>query len=57
MALLPGGIKIKTGKLRGIESQGMMCSIDELGLKKKIILRQLKMEFIFYPKNILWEQI
>lgn len=27
----PGGIKIKTGKLRGIQSCGMMCSIEELG--------------------------
>lgn len=26
-----GGIKIKKGKLRGIESNGMMCSIEELG--------------------------
>ncbi len=26
-----GGIKIKKGKLRGIESRGMMCSIEELG--------------------------
>lgn len=26
-----GGIKIKKGKLRGVESNGMMCSIDELG--------------------------
>ena len=26
-----GGIKIKKGKLRGIESDGMMCSIEELG--------------------------
>ena len=26
-----GGVKIKKGKLRGIESFGMMCSIDELG--------------------------
>lgn len=25
------GIKIKAGKLRGIESNGMMCSIEELG--------------------------
>ena len=25
------GIKIKAGKLRGIESDGMMCSIEELG--------------------------
>lgn len=27
----PGGVKIKKGKLRGIESFGMMCSIEELG--------------------------
>ena len=26
-----GGIKIKKGKLRGVESNGMMCSIGELG--------------------------
>ena len=31
-AKLPGGIEIKTGKLRGIESCGMMCSVGELGL-------------------------
>lgn len=29
--LTPGGIKIKKGKLRGVESFGMMCSIEELG--------------------------
>ena len=27
----PGGVKIKKGKLRGIESNGMLCSIEELG--------------------------
>ena len=26
-----GGIKIKKGKLRGVESNGMLCSIEELG--------------------------
>ena len=31
-AVLPGGIKIKVGKLRGVESEGMMCSAKELGL-------------------------
>ncbi len=31
-AKLPGGIEIKTGKLRGVESCGMMCSVGELGL-------------------------
>jgi len=29
---LPDGTKIKRGKLRGIESNGMLCSPDELGL-------------------------
>lgn len=27
----PGGVKIKKGKLRGVESNGMLCSIEELG--------------------------
>lgn len=31
---LPGGIKIKKTKLRGVESNGMMCSIQELNLTK-----------------------
>lgn len=29
---LPGGIKIKKGKLRGVESNGMLCSLGELSL-------------------------
>ena len=29
---LPGGVKIKKGSLRGVESCGMMCSVGELGL-------------------------
>ncbi|MDR1564674.1 MAG: phenylalanine--tRNA ligase subunit beta [Oscillospiraceae bacterium] len=29
---LAGGIKIKKGKLRGVESHGMFCSLKELGL-------------------------
>ena len=29
---LPNGVKIKKGKLRGIDSCGMMCSVGELGL-------------------------
>ena len=31
-SLLPGGKKIKKGKLRGVESNGMLCSLGELGL-------------------------
>ena len=29
---LPNGVKIKKGKLRGVVSNGMMCSLGELGL-------------------------
>lgn len=29
---LPGGVHIKKGKLRGVESNGMLCSLGELGL-------------------------
>ena len=31
-AKLPGGVKIKKGKLRGVVSEGMLCSSEELGV-------------------------
>ena len=30
--VMPSGMKIKKGKLRGVESQGMLCSGSELGV-------------------------
>jgi phenylalanyl-tRNA synthetase beta chain len=33
---LPGGMKIKKGKLRGVESNGMLCSAGELGFDDKV---------------------
>jgi phenylalanyl-tRNA synthetase beta chain len=33
-AVLPGGKEIHSGKLRGVLSQGMMCSLSELSLTK-----------------------
>ncbi|MDR3085021.1 MAG: phenylalanine--tRNA ligase subunit beta [Christensenellaceae bacterium] len=35
-SLLPGGVKIKKGKLRGENSNGMMCSGEELGVPKEV---------------------
>lgn len=34
-ALLPGNLKIKKSKIRGVESNGMICSLDELGIDRK----------------------
>lgn len=36
-AVLPGNFKIKKVKLRGIESNGMICSLQELGVKEKFV--------------------
>lgn len=33
---LPGGVKIKKGKLRGVVSNGMMCSGEELGVPQEV---------------------
>ncbi|MBE6989609.1 MAG: phenylalanine--tRNA ligase subunit beta [Ruminococcaceae bacterium] len=34
-ALLPGGKTIRAGKLRGVDSNGMLCSFAELGLEQR----------------------
>ncbi len=39
-AKLPGDVKIKRTKLRGIESMGMICSSKELGLDEKLLPKE-----------------
>ena len=41
-AKLPGGIEIKKGMIRGKESNGMICSIEELGLESKFLKEEDK---------------
>ena len=36
-ATLPGDFKIKKGKIRGVESNGMLCSHDELGISEEVL--------------------
>ncbi len=50
-ASLPGGVKIKTGKLRGVESCGMMCSIGELNLTKEEYPEQIEHGIMILPKE------
>ncbi|PRX42310.1 phenylalanyl-tRNA synthetase beta subunit [Planifilum fimeticola] len=40
-AELPGDVRIKRAKLRGVESQGMICSAGELGLPEKLLPKEL----------------
>ena len=37
---LPGGVKIKRSKLRGVESNGMLCSAHELGFDDSVLLSE-----------------
>lgn len=34
---MPGDVKIKKGSIRGEESNGMLCSLTELGLENKFL--------------------
>lgn len=36
-ARLPGGVKIKKAKMRGVESNGMICSLQELGVEGRVV--------------------
>lgn len=49
---LPGGIKIKNGKLRGVDSCGMMCSIGELGLSLSDYPNQIEHGIMILPKEM-----
>ncbi len=46
-----GGVKIKKGKLRGIESRGMMCSIEELGSNKDMYPEAPEEGIYIFPED------
>ena len=47
----PGGIEIKKGKLRGIESCGMMCSIEELGSTREMYPEAPEYGIYIFPED------
>jgi phenylalanyl-tRNA synthetase beta chain len=50
-AKLPGGLDIKRAKLRGVESQGMICSARELGINDKLLSKEQQAGILVLPAD------
>lgn len=48
---LAGGVEIKTGNLRGVESEGMLCSLEELGYETSVIPKEAKDGIFIFPQE------
>ncbi|MTW84252.1 phenylalanine--tRNA ligase subunit beta [Virgibacillus dakarensis] len=51
-AVLPGNFKIKKVKLRGIESNGMICSLQELGIQDKYVPKDVADGIFVFPDDV-----
>ncbi|MEX1031590.1 MAG: phenylalanine--tRNA ligase subunit beta [Paenibacillaceae bacterium] len=51
-AVLPGDFRIKRAKLRGVESQGMICSAKELGLNDKLLPKNMQEGIFVLPEDV-----
>lgn len=49
---LPGGIKIKRAKLRGQVSEGMICSLQEIGLPSNVVPKVFEDGIYQFPTSI-----
>lgn len=50
-AVLPGNFKIKKTKLRGEESNGMICSLQELGVEGKLVQKEYAEGIFVFPSD------
>lgn len=51
-ATLPGDFKIKKSKIRGVESSGMVCSLQELGIEKKYIADKFSDGIYYFEESV-----
>ncbi|SFM07349.1 phenylalanyl-tRNA synthetase beta subunit [Gracilibacillus orientalis] len=50
-SVLPGNFKIKKAKLRGVESNGMICSLQELGVEEKFVPKEFASGIFVFPED------
>lgn len=50
-AVLPGNFKIKKAKLRGQASNGMICSLQELGVETKFVPKEVSEGIFVFPNE------
>ncbi len=51
-ARLPGGLKIKRAKLRGEQSNGMICSLQELGVDPKFVQKEFEDGIFVFSEDV-----
>ncbi|TFJ93940.1 phenylalanine--tRNA ligase subunit beta [Lentibacillus salicampi] len=51
-AVLPKNFKIKKVKLRGVESNGMICSLQELGIEEKYVPKDIAEGIFVFPDDV-----
>lgn len=51
-AVLPGNFKIKKAKLRGQASNGMICSLKEIGVEQKLVAKEFSEGIFIFPSDV-----
>lgn len=51
-AFIANGTEIKKGELRGVESNGMLCSLEELGFSSSVVPKESKDGIYIFPEEV-----